>query len=66
MNILQILDNKYQQLDSFYNTASLPMKLMIMMGIAVVLILIGSVIVPPLYKSGQNFGEFYIIISENK
>ena len=58
MNILQILDKKYQQLDSFYNTASLPMKSMIMIGIAVVLILIGSVIVPPLYKSGQNFGEF--------
>lgn len=57
-NFIQTMENKYQQLDSLYVSSPLLIKLLIAIGVAAILLAIGSTILPIVYKSGQDFGEF--------
>ncbi|WP_155972282.1 hypothetical protein [Streptococcus ruminantium] len=57
-NFIQTMENKYQQLDSLYVSSPLLIKLLIAIGVAAILLAIGSMIFPIVYKSGQDFGEF--------
>ncbi|BBA91670.1 hypothetical protein SR187_0015 [Streptococcus ruminantium] len=52
------MENKYQQLDSLYVSSPLLIKLLIAIGVAAIVLAIGSMILPIVYKSGQDFGEF--------
>lgn len=56
--VLEVAEMKYQRLNSFYDGASLPVKMLFMLAIGVVLVGTFSVILPPIYKMAQEFGEY--------
>lgn len=56
MKTLEVMEKKYQQLNAFYESASLPVKMLFLLGIGAILVGIFAVILPPVYKAGQEFG----------
>ncbi|WP_447453459.1 hypothetical protein [Streptococcus fryi] len=57
-NVLSIMERKYQKLDAFYNSLSVLGKLLCLVGVAAILLIIGAVVVPSIYKAGESFGAY--------
>lgn len=62
MKILEVAELMYQQLNSFYDGASLPIKMLFMAAIGVILVSIFATISPLSTKWGKNLVLLYIII----